>query len=123
DGSERTLPSRDDDPYDINFSAPGQLAVAEVRLAIGSVDNGAQVRDLPYVAGMAAVFGLSPEDELRSVTLWPPRIFGRGDRFGSLEVGGGAPTSWWSTATSSRRGPEDRIRASRVNGSIRFQWT
>lgn len=89
DGSERTLPSRDDDPYDINFSAHGQLAVAGVRLAIGSVDNGAQVRDLPYVAGMAAVFGRSPEDELRSVTLWPPRIFGRGDRFGSLEVGGG----------------------------------
>ena len=83
----RSLPSREDDPYDINFSAPGQLAAAGVRFAIASGDGGAQVRDLPYIAGMAAAFGLSPEDALRSVTLWPAQLFGLGDRFGSLEVG------------------------------------
>ena len=83
----RTLPSREDDPYDINFSAPGQLAAAGVRFAIASGDGGAQVRDLPYIAGMASAFGLSPEDALRSVTLWPAQIFGVQDRFGSIDVG------------------------------------
>lgn len=86
-GHVRTLPSREDDAYDINFSAPGQLAATGVRFAITSGDGGAQVRDLPYIAGMAAAFGLSPDDALKSVTLWPAQIFGLGDRFGSLEVG------------------------------------
>lgn len=86
-GHVRSLPSREDDPYEINFSAPGQRAAAGVRFAITSGDGGAQVRDLPYIAGMASAFGLTPEDALPSVTLWPAQIFGLGDRFGSLEVG------------------------------------
>ncbi len=36
---------------------------------------------------MAAAFGLSKEDALRSVTLWPAQILGVGDRIGSIEVG------------------------------------
>ncbi len=83
----RTLPGREDDPFDVNFAAPGQLAAAGVRFAISSGDGGAEVRDLPHIAGMAAAYGLSPEDALKAVTLWPAQIFGVGDRFGSLEVG------------------------------------
>jgi imidazolonepropionase-like amidohydrolase len=45
------------------------------------------VRDLPYVAGMAAAFGLSKTDALKSVTIWPAQIFGMGDKLGSLEAG------------------------------------
>lgn len=86
-GTLRDLPSREDDPYDINYSAPGKLAAAGVRFAITSGDGGAEVRDLPNIAGMAAAFGLSQEDALRSVTLWPAQILGIGDRFGSLDVG------------------------------------
>ena len=58
-----------------------------MRFAISAGDGGAEVRDLPHIAGMAAAYGLSPEDALRSVTLWPAQIFGVADRFGSLEVG------------------------------------
>jgi hypothetical protein len=83
----RTLPGREDDPFDVNYAAPGQLAAAGVQFAISTGDGGAEVRDLPHVAGMAAAYGLSPEDALRSVTLWPAQIFGMADRFGSLEVG------------------------------------
>lgn len=83
----RTLPSREDDPFDVNYSAPGQLAAAGVRFAISSGDGGAEVRDLPHIAGMAAAYGLSPEEALRSVTLSPAQIFGIADRFGSLETG------------------------------------
>jgi imidazolonepropionase-like amidohydrolase len=81
------LPAREDDPYDVNFSAASKLAAAGIRFAIATGDNGAHVRDLPYHAGMAAAFGLSKEDALRAVTLWPAQIAGVGDRFGSIEPG------------------------------------
>jgi imidazolonepropionase-like amidohydrolase len=81
------LPSREDDPYDVNYSAPAKLAAAGVRFAITSGDAGSEVRNLPYTAGMASAFGLSKDDALKSVTLWPAQIVGVGDRLGSLEPG------------------------------------
>jgi imidazolonepropionase-like amidohydrolase len=81
------LPSREDDPYDVQYSAPAKLAAAGVRFAITSGESGAEARNLPYVAGMAAAFGLPKEDALKAVTLWPAQILGVADRFGSIEVG------------------------------------
>src|SRR6478736_1162658 len=81
------LPSREDDPYDVNFSVPAKLAAAGVRFAISTGDRGSEIRTLPYNAGMAAAHGLSKGDALKSVTLWPAQIFGVGDKMGSLEVG------------------------------------
>ena len=81
------LPSREDDPYDVNYSIPAKLAAAGVTFAISTGDKGSEVRTLPYNAGMAAAHGLSKTDALKSVTLWPAQIFGVGDRMGSIEVG------------------------------------
>lgn len=81
------LPEHEDDPYDANYSLPGKLAAAGVTFAIASGESGAMARNLPYVAGMAAAFGLSKEDALKAVTLWPAQIFGVADKFGSIEVG------------------------------------
>src|SRR5215467_13987573 len=81
------LPSREDDPYDVNYSIPAKLAAAGVTFAISTGDRGSEVRTLPYNAGMAAANGLSKADALKSVTLWPAQIFGVGDRMGSIEVG------------------------------------
>lgn len=81
------LPSREDDPYDINFSAAAALQKAGVKFAITSGDAGPEARNLPYTAGMAAAFGLSKDDALKSVTLWPAQILGYGDKLGSIEVG------------------------------------
>lgn len=81
------LPSREDDPYDVNYASAARLAQAGVRFAIASGEEGAEARNLPYVAGMAAAFGLSKEDALRAVTLSPARIFGVADRLGSIEPG------------------------------------
>jgi imidazolonepropionase-like amidohydrolase len=58
-----------------------------VRFAITSGDQGAEVRNLPYTAGMAAAFGLPKDAALRVVTLSPAQILGVGDRLGSIEVG------------------------------------
>jgi imidazolonepropionase-like amidohydrolase len=82
-----SLPRREDDPYDVNYSLPSRLQKAGVRFAITSGDEGAEARNLPYVAGMAAAFGLPKEEALKAVTLYPAQILGVGDRFGSIEVG------------------------------------
>ena len=81
------LPSREDDPYDINYSLPAKLQQAGVRYAIASGAEPGEERDLPYVAGMASAFGLSKADALRAITLSPAQIFGVGDRLGTIEVG------------------------------------
>jgi imidazolonepropionase-like amidohydrolase len=81
------LPGGEDDPYDINYSLPGKLAAAGVRFAISSGSEQGSERNLPYVAGMAAAFGLSKDDAVKAVTLWPAQIFGVGDKIGSIEVG------------------------------------
>ena len=81
------LPSREDDPYDVNYSIPAKLAAAGVTFAISTGDRGSEVRTLPYNAGMAAAHGLSKTDALKAVTLWPAQIFGVGDRMGSIDVG------------------------------------
>ena len=85
--SVMALPSGADDPYDINYSAPAKLAAAGVTFALAAGEPNPDIRNLPFVAGMASAFGLSREDALKSVTLWPAQIFGVGDRLGSLEVG------------------------------------
>jgi len=82
-----SLPRREDDPYDINFSNPAKLQKAGVKFAITAGDDGAEVRNLPYTAGMAAAFGLPKDEALKSVTLYPAQIMGVADKFGSIEVG------------------------------------
>jgi imidazolonepropionase-like amidohydrolase len=81
------LPSREDDPYDVNFTIPSKLAAAGVTFAISTGNPGSEIRTLPYTAGMAAAHGLSKTDALKSVTLWPAQIFGVGDKMGSIDVG------------------------------------
>ena len=81
------LPVRDDDAYDYLFEAPSKMQHAGVKFAISTGDQGAEVRDLPYHAGLAGAFGLSKEEALKSVTLYPAQILGVADRMGSIEVG------------------------------------
>ncbi len=81
------LPVRDDDAYDYLYEAPSKMAAAGVKFCISTGDGGQEVRDLPYQAGLASGFGLSKEDALRSVTLYPAQILGLSDKIGSIDVG------------------------------------
>ncbi len=81
------LPSREDDFYDTLYENAAKLRQAGVRFAISSGDNGANVRNLPFYAGMAAAFGLPKDEALKAVTLYPAQIMNLGDRLGSIEVG------------------------------------
>ena len=81
------LPSREDDTYDQLYENPSKLQQAGVRFSISTGDAGAEVRNLPLYAGMAAAFGLSKADALKAVTLYPAQILNVADRLGSIEPG------------------------------------
>jgi imidazolonepropionase-like amidohydrolase len=80
-------PRGDDEGYDVLYENAAKLQQAGVKFCISTGDAGAEVRDTPYHAGMAASFGLSRDEALKSVTLYPAEIMGVGNRLGSIEVG------------------------------------
>ena len=81
------LPSREDDFYDTLYENAAKLRHAGVRFAISSGDNGANVRNLPFYAGMAAAYGLPRDEAIKAVTLYPAQIMNLADRLGSIEAG------------------------------------
>ena len=81
------LPRTDDDNFDVNYEMPAKLQQAGVRFCISTGDSGAESRNLPYNAGMAAAFGVPKDEAIKSVTLYPAQILGLGDKLGSLETG------------------------------------
>lgn len=90
-GQASQLPRRSWQSYDTEMSVAARLHAAGVSYCIsnggsadGSASNG---RNLPYEAGMAAAYGLSREEALRSITLHPARILGVADRVGAIEAG------------------------------------
>src|SRR5215211_7277130 len=82
-----SLPSREDDAYDALFENPAKLQQAGVRFCISTGDSGPEVRNLAQFAGMAAAYGLSKADAVKSVTLYPAQILNVADRLGSIEAG------------------------------------
>src|SRR5689334_1178132 len=82
-----SLPLREDDFYDTLYENPAKLQQAGVRFCISTGDPGAEARNLPLYAGMAAAYGLSKSDALKSVTLYPAQIMNVADRLGSIDVG------------------------------------
>ncbi len=93
-GIVQSLPREDDDPYDMPFRNPGELASAGVKIAFASGAGGGfgpggphSSRTTPYEAATAVAFGLSEDDALKALTLWPAEFLGVGDRLGSIETG------------------------------------
>lgn len=81
-----SLPARDEDAYDEQFLLPKKLAEKNVVFAFS--DNGSwQQRNVGFQAGTAVAFGLSEEDALKGLTLYPAKILGVENTLGSIEVG------------------------------------
>ena len=77
-----------DAPYDAIYALPGVLAKAGVQIAFQTNDGGeGDARNLPYNAALAEAYGLDPDEALRAVTINPAKIWGVGDRLGSLAAG------------------------------------
>jgi imidazolonepropionase-like amidohydrolase len=81
------LPAREDDYYDVLYENAAKLQKAGVRFCISAGDSAAQVRDLPFQAGMAAAFGLPRDEALKATTLYPAQIMNVADRMGSIDAG------------------------------------
>lgn len=89
-GGVLSLPSGQSDPYDVNYSTAAVLAKNGVKFAFTTNDaanNDVHVRDLPWLAGVAVAFGLSKEEALKAVTLYPAQILGVDQQIGSLSEG------------------------------------
>ena len=86
-GSNTNLPGRPDDDYDAVYRLPAALHAAGIRFCLASDGTATEQRNLPFMAGMAAAFGLPKEAALRAITLSAAEILGIADEQGSLEVG------------------------------------
>lgn len=82
-----SLPVLNDNNYDSLFEVPGILQKAGVKFCVSTGEDGPEVRDLPYQAGISGAFGLAPDEALKAVTLYPAQILGVADKMGSIEVG------------------------------------
>jgi imidazolonepropionase-like amidohydrolase len=81
-----TEPLNEDDPYDRSLTTASELADAHVKFAFGSFDN-SFARRLGQQAANAVAHGLSYDEALKAVTIYPAQIFGLSDQLGTLENG------------------------------------
>ena len=80
------LPMREDSEISLPYKLPKLLSDAGVEFAIGTKGFW-QVRNLPFQAGTAATFGLSSEEALKAITLYPARIMRIDHKVGSIKEG------------------------------------
>ena len=81
-----TTPREWEDGYDAPYRNAGILSQAGIKV-IFSTGDAALANNLPYHAAKAAAFGLSKEEALKGVTIYPAQIFGVDKDYGSIEVG------------------------------------
>lgn len=82
-------PNNDDDDYDLPFKLANKLVNAGVLVGL---ENGGgmermNARNLPFLAGTCAAYGLNKEQALSLITLNTAKILGIDNMVGSLEVG------------------------------------
>lgn len=82
------LPELTEDDIDITYSTPALLQKDSVMfcLQIEGDMEAMQSRNLPFLAGTAAAYGLTKEQALQSISLNTAKILGISDKVGSLEV-------------------------------------
>ena len=85
-GKTHALPNRDDEAIDAAFTLPKKLKDAGILFAL-SCDGFWQVRNLPFMAGTAAAYGLSKEDALSTITYNAAQIAGIDQQVGSVAIG------------------------------------
>lgn len=83
------LPNRADDDIDLPYKLPYLLQKAGVLFCLENAGDMEQIqsRNIPFLAGTAAAYGLTKEEALASITLNTAKILGIDSRVGSLEEG------------------------------------
>ena len=83
------LPDKPEDDVDLPFKLPYLLQQAGVLFCLQNEGDmeAMHARNIPFLAGTAAAYGLTKEEAVMAVTLNAAKIFGIDSRTGSLEVG------------------------------------
>ena len=83
------LPDRTDDDIDLPYKLPGLLQKAGVTFCLENSGDMEQIqtRNIPFLAGTAATYGLTKEEAVTAITLSTAKILGIDNRVGSLEMG------------------------------------
>lgn len=80
-------PSRQWEEYDRSYSLPLMLYEAGINFCIAGDFGAANTIRLPHHSSSAVAFGLSQEEAVKAITLYPARILGLDHRMGSVEAG------------------------------------
>ena len=81
------LPSREEEDVDMPYKLPALLHKAGILVGLAYGEQPMQLRNLPFVAGNAAGYGLTKEEALMLVTANNAKILGIDARTGTLAVG------------------------------------
>ncbi len=84
--STHKTPSGKHDDIDQSYKTAALLNDAGIPICL-SLDGAWEPRNLPFVAGTAAAYGLTKEEALESITLAPARVLGIDKVIGSIEKG------------------------------------
>jgi imidazolonepropionase-like amidohydrolase len=85
-GELHALPGKPEDDVDLPYKMPFLLKQAGVEFCL-SMSGSWQQRNLPFIAGTAASYGLSKEEALAAITSSTAKILGLEKTTGTLEVG------------------------------------
>lgn len=79
------LPQLPDDDVDQQFKLPALLHQEGIMVSLGYNDAVNRSRNLPFIAGTAAAYGVDKEDALMMITSNTAKILGIDDKVGTLE--------------------------------------
>lgn len=84
-----SLPSNEDDDYDLSYKNAATLFKNGILVALENSGDMERMnsRNLPFYAGTTAAYGLSFEEALQMITLNAAKILGIDQQYGSLEKG------------------------------------
>ncbi|MEI2675787.1 MAG: amidohydrolase family protein [Chitinophagaceae bacterium] len=88
--STHELPAYDGDPVDLPYRLPGILKSAGILCGLTLSDGGDSfwgMRNIPFIAGTSAAYGLTKEEALQLITLNNAKILGIDNNYGSLVAG------------------------------------
>lgn len=83
-GRVHSLPSREDDDVDLPYKLPYLLKQGGVNYTI-SIDGSWNIRNIGFMCGTTAAYGLTKEEALMSITSAPAKILGIDATAGTLE--------------------------------------
>ena len=87
-GALHRLPNREDEDVDLPYRMPGILQKAGILVGLSYADEWWRTRNLPFLAGTAAGFGITDREEaLKLVTSNTAKILGIDSMVGTLEQG------------------------------------